>query len=536
MTTANPQQNAERTPPRTSTVLATVIGLVTAGALFGQTTGLWTPAALGVTGIVSLSACFELAARSGASTQRGFLLGVLTIPVGIGFIGGILGTTIVLVGSQFPVPTSPMISVAILRIFGGLSILLGCTITLFGLVLGRRNTLSESSLKTYTKTAFVTASAPVLLGLGLFARVALAGRPGATQSLFGQLLDQAILVVVAPTPVRLHLGSFLFVLTVAGASVVLFLRQIPVADLLAGGGRGLTPESASRLQRVLQVIVSATALLFVPAIILETVVSPTQLEASLGPGLVGAIQALTTAGFLRVLLFGLTAVSLGWVAIDSVLAQFLQSESDRQQWFGPFVAGGLLTVTAALSATRAFDLVFRQATGRLPTSLGAEVQRRVMPVISVYGETAVIVLFAGVFVALAGLIGATFWFAVSFGYLTDEGAGFSLASGGLFLAAVGAVIGGAPTWLVLGALVASLVVWDIGTFGTRLGREVGTGETRSLELLHASATVFVGVFGAVVAFVLLKLAPTSTGPSPTTTLALACLGVGIIALSLAIRD
>ena len=535
MTTANSQQERGQTPPRTSTLLVTAIGLTTVGLLFRETAGLWTPAALGVAGILSLAACFELAARSGASTRRGVLLGLLTIPVGIGFIGGILGTSLVLVGNQFPVPSSPMISVAILRILGGLSIVVGCTVLLFGLVLGRRNTLSESSLRTYTKTAFITATPPLVLGLVLFIRVALGGRPGATQSLFGQGLSQAIQVVVAPAPPPLHLGSFLFVLTVAGASVVLFLRQTPTVDLLASRGGTVTPESLSRVQHVLQLVVSATALLFVPAIILETVVSPTQLRTALGPGLMGAIQAVTTAGFLRVLLFGVTVLTLGWVTIDAVLRQVLQNESDRQQWIGPFVAGGLLTVTAAVTATRVFNIVFTQATSRLPPSLGGEVQRRVLPVISVYGETAVIVLFAGVFVALAGLIGVNIWFAVSFGYLTDEGAGFSLASGGLILAAVGAVIGGAPTVLVLGAIVSSLVVWDIGTFGAKLGREVGTGETRSLELLHASATLFIGGCAVVISYGLLTLAPASADPSPTTTLALACLGIGIVALSLAIR-
>jgi hypothetical protein len=533
MSTPTRTDQSERAPPRTSTLLASALALVTVGVLARSVTNPLTPAALGVAGILSLAACFELSGRD-TSLSRGFLLGLLTIPVGVGFIGGLLGTTVVLVGEQFPVPTSPLISVAILRIFGGLSIVVGCIIAIFGLVLGRQSALDQPSLRTYTKTAFVTASVPVALGLFLFVRVALTGRPNATRSPFGQLLDQAGRVVLAPAPPRLHLGSFLFVLTVTGAALVLFLRQVPVADLLAGRAREST---VRRFQRGLQLLVSATAVLFVPAIVLETLVTPAQLAGSLGPGLLGTIQAVTTARFLRLLLVGITVLALSWVAVDTVVRQSLaRDHGDGQQWAGPLVAGGLLTVTATLGATRAFAVLLDQTTGRLPSSLGAEVQRRVLAVVSVYGETAFVVLFAGVLVALAGLIGAAVWFAVSVGYLTDEGAGFSLAAGGLFAAAIGAVIDGAPTWLVLGALVASLVVWDIGTFGARLGREVGDGETREVELLHASATLFVGLCAAGAAFAVLELAPAASDPSPTTTLALASLGVGIVALALAVRD
>ena len=534
MSTTTDHDGDERTPPRTSTRLAAAIALATVALLGRQVTDLLAPAALGVAGILSLAACVEFAGRRGDGPGRGFLLGLLAIPVGVGFIGGVIGTIVVLVGTRFPVPSSPLISVAILRILGGLSVVVGCTIAVFGLVLGRRNTLDVASLRAYTRAAFVTASPPVVLGVVLFVRVALAGRPNATRSPFGQVLDQTVRVVLAPTPARLHLGSFLFVLTVAGAALVLFLRQAPVTDLLSGRG---SESTVLRFERGLQLVVSATAVLFVPAIVLETVVAPAQLEASLGPGLVGAVQTLTTARVLRLLLFGLTALALGWVVVGSVLRQSLSRQSgDGRRWVGPFVAGTLLTVTAALGARRAFALVLDQTTSRLPTSLAVEVQRRVLAVVSVYGETSFVVLFAGVLVALAGLIGATVWFAVSVGYLTDEGAGFSLAAGGLFLATVGAVIDGAPTWLVLGAIVASLVVWDVGTFGATLGREVGDGETRAVELLHASATLFVGLCAAGAAYALLELAPAASEASPTTTLALASLGVGIIALSLAIRD
>lgn len=524
-------------PPRTSSLVAITVGSVAAGLLFGEITQLLTPVLMGVAGILCLSLCFELTADGGASPGRGFVLGLLTIPVGIGFIGGIFGTLLVLVGTQFPVPSSPQISVAILRILGGLSIAIGCTITLFGFVLGRWSILDEPSLRAYTKIAFVTASAPIGVGLLLFVRVALGGRPGASESPFGQILGQSVQVIFSPEPTRLHLGSFLFVLTAAGVSLLLFLRRAPVADLLVGDGDQTGHRAVERVSSILQIGVSATGLLMVPSLVLETTVPAGGVESMLGSGLYSAIRSITTAGVLRLLLVAVIVAALGWLAIGSLLRQWSEwSEPGGSQWLGPFLAGGLLTLAAARTAGQVFDRMLTETTARLPASLALEIQNRILPIVSVYGETAVVVLLAGVLVALAGWIGLSSWLAVYLGYLTDAGAGFSIASGGLFLAAIGAVVRGAPAWIVIGALVASLVVWDIGTFGAELGREVGGGETRDVEVVHASATLAVGVAAGLAAFAVLSVAPASLDPSPTATLALVCLAGGVVALSLALRE
>lgn len=524
-------------PPRTSSLIAVTVGTVVAGLLFREVTQLLAPTLMGVVGILCLAVCFELTVHEGTNPGRGFVLGLLTIPVGIGFIGGIFGTVLILVGTQFPVPSSPLISVAILRILGGLGIVIGCTITLFGFVLGRRRLLEESTLRAYTKTAFVTASVPVAAGLLLFVRVALGGRPGASESLFGQALARSIQVIFSPTPTQLHLGSFLFVLTLAGISVLLFLRQVPVADLLVSDGNRAGYRKLERINRALQIGVTLTGLATIPAFVLETTVLSGEMERVLGSGLYSAIQSVTTAGPVRSLLLLLIVVTLGWIALDSLLRQWSEwSEPGGSQWLGPSLAGGLLALIAAGTAGRVFDRTLTETTSRLPSSLALEVQSRVLPITSVYGETAVVVLLAGVLVALAGWLGLSSWLAVYFGYLTDEGAGFSIASGGLFLAAIGAVVQGAPTWVVLAAIVASLVVWDIGTFGAELGREIGRGETRSVEVVHASATLAVGIGAGLAAFALLSVAPDSVDPSPTAVLALVSLAGGVIALSLALRD
>ncbi|MXR52526.1 hypothetical protein GRX03_13025 [Halovenus sp. WSH3] len=518
-------------------MLAIGLGAVAGGLLFREVLELWAPVVMGVVGILCLAACFALTDHGETSPGRGFALGLLAIPVGIGFIGGIFGTTLLLVGSQFPVPSSPLISVAILEILGGLSIVIGCTIALFGFVLGWRDILDEPSLRAYTRIAFVTASAPVTTGLVLFVRVALGGAPSASQSPFGQVLARSVRVVFAPRLTHLHLGSFLFVFTVTGVSVLLFLRQVPVADLLAGDGNRSRYRTVSRLTSGLRAAVSLTGVAMVPAIVIEASVPPGQLQAALGPGLYAAIQSVTTAGALRVLLFGVVVVTVGWILVDSLLRQWAEwSEPGGSQWLGPFAAGCLLTVVAAATAGRVFDRILTETTARLPSSLALEVQSRVLPVVTVYGETAVVVLLAGVLVALAGVIGLSSWSAVYLGYLTDDGAGFSIASGGLLLGAIGLVVQGGPTWLVLGTVVVSLAVWDIGNFGAELDREIGPGESRAVEIVHASATLLVGAVALAAAFALLSVAPDSVSASPRATLAVACLGGGFIALSLALRD
>jgi hypothetical protein len=341
----------------------------------------------------------------------------------------------------------------------------------------------------------------------------------------------------SPAPTTLHLGSFLFVLTVTGVSVLLFLRQVPVADLLVGDGNRAGYRRIERVNRWLQVVVSVAGLLMLPALALDATTPPAQIESMLGSGLYSSIQLVTTASALRVFFALITVLTLGWIGVDSLLRQYSEwSEPGGLQWFGPAAAGGLLTVVAAGTARRVFDRMLTETTAQLPASLALEVENRVLPIVSVYGETAVVILLAGVLVAFAGWIGLGSWLAVYFGYLTNEGGGFAIASGGLFFAAIGAVIQGAPEWVAFGVITASLVVWDIGTFGAQLGREVGAGETRGVELVHASATLAVGIGSTLVAFLLLSVAPETVSPSPTATLTLVCLGAGFVAFSLALRD
>lgn len=72
---------------------------------------------------------------------------------------------------------------------------------------------------------------------------------------------------------------------------------------------------------------------------------------------------------------------------------------------------------------------------------------------------------------------------------------------GLFLAAVVAGTQGAPVPSVLAGVVLSVVAWDVGGNALGLGRQLGRdAKTRRIELLHAAASLTVGVVTASIGY------------------------------------
>lgn len=523
-------------PTRTSTILAVAVGLAAVAALFNQSSVPRLPLAMSLAGILSLVVCLSLVERTPTRTEI-LVVSLLAVPVAVGFIGGILGTTIVLVGSQFPVPTDAQISIAILRVTGNVGIVVGAGIAVFGLVLGHRNVLAADPLTRYTRIVFVTAVVPLLTGIGLFVRVVVAGNRRAAGSLLGQAVGQLETSLFTPEPRLLHLGSFLFTFTIACGASLLFLRRAPVPALLPGDHRRNVGLVAS-LRRVLYVAVTASAALMAGAVLLEVALPPREIEARLGTGAFEAIQFVTTAGWLRLLLWSVAAAALVWLVTEFVLGRVSDGTAGTEtQYLGPLAGGLALTVFASLTAGPIFNRTLNETTSQLPTPFDAGLQDAILPIANVYGETAIVVLSTGALLVVTAWIGLALRLAVSFDYLSNEGAGFPIASAGLLFAAVSASTLDPPRWLLLGGIAAALVVWDLGRFGTRLGREVGRTDTGSVELVHAGATLGVGVIGVAAAALLeSRAAGSSFDPDPTVTLALVSLAVAVVAGSLALRD
>lgn len=522
-------------PTRTSTLLATVISLAVIALFVRQIAELRITVAMGIAGVICLVVCLALVATEPDGRQA-FFMSLLTVPVAIGFVGGLLGTMLLLVSTHFPVASDAEISLALLRIFGSLGLGLGVIVAVFGITLGYQNVLAAEPLTRFTKIAFVTAVVPFTVGFVLFVRVVVAGDPRAGESVFGDLFDQLLTTLLSPGSTHLHLGSFLFVVTISIGAVVFFLRKAPVAELVDTGEGMATLRRIERLRLLLYYTVVGSALLMLVAVVLEVVYSPQELRSMFGSGF-DLVQLITTAGWLRLGLFLVALGVAGWVVVEFLLRQYTQwPDSADAKWIGPLAAGTLLTGIVWLSADSLFERGMRETTMRLPDVLAVEFQDLVLPVVDVYGETAVVILSIGVMLALTAWVGLVCWVAVYVSYLSDEGAGFSIASAGLLLGTISLGIATVPSWHIFLGVVGALVVWDLGQFGTRLGREVGAGQTRTVEFVHAGATLLVGAVAVVGAMALeSRAAESSFTPGGTTVLALICLVIALVAFSLALR-
>lgn len=521
----------EPRPGRTSTVLAAVVGLAVAVLMLRQVAVPTVPVLMGIGGILSLTLCLWLV-DTHPNGVKAFLVGLLLAPVALGFVGGLLGATLVLISGQFPVPTESGISVALLQVSGSLGVVTGCIVAVFGLTLGYRNVLAAKPLTRYSKIAFLTSLVPLGVGLTVFVRTAVAGDPRASESTFGNILDLISTVLFRPTSAHLHLASFLFVLTVASGAVVLFLRRAPVDELLESR-RGMDAlKQVTAVRRALYLTTVVSSILMVGAVIVEVAYSPPELRRLLGSGLYEFIQSFTTANWLRLLLVSLAVLAVGWLVLERILRQ---RETTGKEWLGPLAAGLILTGVTWWTAESVFDRILRETTTQLPDVFAAQFQDAIFPVVDVYGVTATMVLFAGILLGITAWIGLVCRVSVHFDYLSNEGAGFGIAGAGLLGTAISVVTTQPPSWLVFVGIAGAVVVWDLGRFGTRIGREVGSG-TRSVELVHATGTVLVSVLAVGVAILLESQAAESAfRPSSTVALALVSLVVGIVAFSLALR-
>ena len=150
------------------------------------------------------------------------------------------------------------------------------------------------------------------------------------------------------------------------------------------------------------------------------------------------------------------------------------------------------------------------------------------------GAPAALALLVAAALALAALFLLSVRLAAATGLL-GAGAGLQLASTGGFLAAVAAGIAGTHLVVVFGGVAASLLAWDLGEFGTTLGREVSPeGTSRRAELVHAVGGLALAALatGATVAVAVVVSAVPTTG---ATTLAAAGAAVGTALLVVASR-
>jgi hypothetical protein len=202
------------------------------------------------------------------------------------------------------------------------------------------------------------------------------------------------------------------------------------------------------------------------------------------------------------------------------------------------IAGGVVATIAAVAVAEwAYRRVAEELLRRFPEEIEGRLEEATTTTASSFGEsTAVLVALVLCLGLVAGLL-ALLYLGLVAGTLSDKSGSASLAATGVFLAALFGGTVGAPAWLVVAGVAASMLVWDAGRFGVSLASEVGSGRTRRVEFVHLGGAILVGIAAVAVSLVVVGRLPAdaSAVPAGTDLLALCSVVVGLLSLVLALR-
>lgn len=498
------------------------------------------PTLLGVGGALCLPISLWLVRNGVRDAVTAFLAGTLIVPAALGLIGGSAVAALLVTRRLFPVPSAELVSVSSLVVLGNAGVCLGIILTVQGLVLGRYDLLSRETLDNFTSIGVLTGSVPMAATVVYITR---AGLRGGQAPAPWQVLSGLIDVALSPGVTRLYLADLLLLVSITAGTTAVALKLLPVAELLADTGTGESRDPwLTKAFYVLAGVGAVTGFLGLVSLPLELLFPAEAFRSALGPGRFDLIQGLTTAGFVRVVLVGVAAVAsvsaaVAFVAIRTVRDVGPSDERVYPNRTGALAAGVVVTLVGVAVAQSVFRTVVDGIAGQLPEIVAIRLRDTANEAALVYGEATFIVLL--VTVLIATIVGFTMLIriAIGIGYLSADTTGYSIASAGVFVgAAFGATID-VPVWLVFGGFVASLLVWDVGRFGTVLGQEVGSRtDTRRVELVHAGGTVLVGLVGAVFAAVVASQFQGGLGAgSSVSGVVLLALVVGILSFVSALR-
>jgi len=530
-------------PTGTSTRIVTGLTLVVIALLLWSVPAMIEPALVGVVGAACFAASLWLVRGGVTDSRTTFVAGLLTVPAAGGLLGGAGFAALLVTSRVFPVPTSAQVSVGMLVVAGNVGVFLGSVLALLGVGLGVRNAVDDDALEEFVSVGLHTGVAPVAV-TGLYVLNAVlsgseAGEPG--------LPDLHLSVLLSPDPGSLHVADFLLLVGVAAGAVAAAIKLLPVAELLADTGWGQTTDR--RVTKAYYALIgggAVAAFLGLVALPVELLRSTEELQSVLGETLWRLLAGVSNSTLLRLFLVAIVALAAA-ALVAGAAARTLSRDGrwsarpgtdrplpNRQ---GALVAGALVTFVAIGVADSAYDGIVTGVADRLPEVLGTQLRETAADAAVVYGEATFTVLLATALIAAVVGFAQLLRTATGIGYLSAETAGYSLASAGLFVAVMFAATLDVPTWLVFGGVVASLLVWDTGRFGTVLGREVGGGsDTRSTELVHAGGTALVGLAGALVAALAAsRFQGGVAAESPLSTVALLAVVLGALAFAAALR-
>lgn len=517
-------------PSRTSTAIVVILTVAVAAVSIGLV-GPALAVVLGFAHAATFAASLWLVEWERWPVAASASAGVLALFVGASFAAAVGYTVLDLVEALYPVSTLDQVRPRGLRVASATAVVVGATVGMVGALstVGRR--LDSDAAWAYAKLAVETFVVPLLVAAVLLASTLFRRLGGEREAPLAAPVGDAVGAVVAPVPGRTHLFTFCLLFALASAAVAYAVDALPIVELSTRRTDDRIERAAAAAERVARRFAVVTAVA-VPLTLVEVVVSPSNLQATLTPPVYGFIAGITASPLIRVFLVGTAVLAGGTAATVWSLKRLTRADSsDVAVALTPLVGGVAVVTLAAVLHGVVLSPTLSFVADALPGQFATAFTRQSTAVVDFYGPLAVVVTVAAALVGATAALSIALALLLGVGALPESAPGPALAAAGTFVAAgfgVGAGIG-AP--VVLAGLVASLVVWDAGEFGATLGREVGrAGTTLAPQMVHVAATVAVGALGALGALAIHRVA-TGTVLTDVTTIPFA-LSVVVAALVL----
>ena len=298
--------------------------------------------------------------------------------------------------------------------------------------------------------------------------------------------------LLAPAGPNANVGGFLALAGAAAVAVAVALRTLPVVRLVRKDRRSTVAATvgASRTwlaRSGVAALALGGVLTAVPTSALHDVLTEAGVET--------ALAAVVDQPFLRWTFAVLAAVAVLASVVTVALRRVANVDGRRVlRAVATTAPGGSFLLAAGVA--RPDLLVSRLRVGPAASVVDAGVDA--------LGATALVLgvlvaLVLGTTIALSGLTTAA-----GMGFLPNRTAAPSVAAGGVLLVAVAAgVWEGEHALATFAAVVASMVVWDVGNYGVDVTAELDGETSRVVELLHAAGSATVGVVLVALAFVAL---------------------------------
>ncbi|MFB6087696.1 MAG: hypothetical protein ABEJ85_04175 [Haloarculaceae archaeon] len=523
-------------PTRTS-MAAVVLLTVPLAVVLAARAGPLLAVAIGAADAVLFAASLWLVTRDRFRVVTSVIAGVLALFVGGGFAVAIGYAALSLLGDLFPVEQAVLIGPRGLQVVSSTAVIVGSIFAILGALTAVGNVLRRETVEEYGSLSTRALVLPGLLTLVAIASAVLSNLGGEGEggpvSAIESLLGDVVGAFTAPVPGQVHLFTFSLVVAVTAASLARALSVLPVAELATGEGDS-DPEATVTWLRHAAIVATVAALFG----LVEFLLPPETVARLLTPPVYDVLAALTGSALLRRLLVGLALVSAATLGVVRALRRLARTTA-REALVGlaPVAAGGVVVGGVALVHRPLLAVMIGFVTDNLPGVFAEMFAAQSAAIVTYYGSFTVALSFATVLLVTTAATAGWLTIAMRLGYLPDETAAPALARGGLFVAAVFGGASGFAMPLVVTAVVASFLVWDVGEFGITLGREIGReARTRGTELVHFGASLAVGVLEALAMVVVLNVATRQTVAELTTApFAVVAVVVALLLLFAALR-